>query len=325
MLNNGETVAGYRVEEHVASGTAGQVYRVVHVDRGTEHALKYLPLANSEQRSRFLREAETLRKLAHPNVVQLTEVIQIGADPALVMEFVRGPSLEEWMVEDRQIRDIEQMFMGIVKGVAHAHMHGIIHRDLKPNNVLLAQTSSGLVPKVVDFGLSKLEDPATGLALTRTDMSIGAAAYKSPEQIVDPRVVDSRTDVFSLGCLLYEMACGRSAFGGGDPLEVMNAVRNGVYTPPGELRADLSDRFTQAIEGCLRVDPALRLGSCEALLSALGEGTAMTPISAPVRDERPTLDAPRRQGTPLSAVGVALIVAAVVVAVGLMGLSVVGG
>jgi len=313
MFQPGEHIHGYRVEAQVATGSMGIVYRVVHVARGTTHALKYLPLASADQQARVRREAANLQRLSHPNVVSLTEVLEIDGRPGLIMEYVEGPTLADWMHEHHSPRTIEQLFLGIIKGVAHAHQHGVVHRDLNPANVLLAETPNGLLPKVADFGLSKLESPPVGAAsITSTDVAIGAEGYKAPEQITDPRNVDARADIFSLGCLLYEACCGVPVFGGADPLERMNAVKSGRYTSPHQHRPDLPDRFVWAIEGCLRPNIMLRLPTCEALLSVLGEGSAMTPIAAPSRGVDPTASIveptpPRSQGA-IMAVAALLVV-----------------
>ncbi len=318
-LEPGTTVGPYRVAAHIATGSMGRVYRVEHVERGTTHAMKFLPLANHQQRERIAREADTLERLTHPNVVSLTEVVLVERDPALIMEYVEGPSLREWMGHGpHPMRQVERLFLGIVKGVAHAHRSGVIHRDLRPENVLLQQTPGGLVPKVLDFGLAKLLEPGERAALTHSDMSIGAAHYTAPEQITDPSSVDSRADIFSLGCLLYEMATGQRAFEGDDPLELMNAVAAGRYADPRELRPEISDRFHGAILGSLAIDPNRRLGDCETLLSVLGEGAAMTPVSAPTRDDVPP-------GRERSAPGPTSEVPWAWFAVGVLGVLVVGG
>ena len=274
MLEAGTVVGPYRVEAHVATGGMGEVYRVVHQERGTSHALKYLPLMSSRIRKRLLREAEVMMRLSHPNVVNLTEVLDIDGDPGILMEFIDGPSLSRWLRTHRlSVDQAEHLFRGILSGVGHAHRKGLVHRDLKPSNILLARTADGLVPKVADFGIAKESDPGGKEKLTRTGHSLGSPAYMAPEQIQDAHEVDARADLFSLGCLFYEMVCGERAFKGKDTLEVLNAVTQGHYVPPEQVVPDLPARIGEVIARCLVQDRARRIESCEAVVALLdGEG-----------------------------------------------------
>jgi serine/threonine-protein kinase len=275
VLEVGRVVAGYRIERPLGSGAMGEVYLVHHVERDTPHALKYMPLPSRKIRQRLLREAEAQTRLSHPNVVTLTEVIDVDGDPGLVVEYVEGPTLDEWLAQNRpSLHVAETMFRGILAGVAHAHRRGLVHRDLKPSNVLLARTGTGLLPKVADFGIAKLveggdEDPA---GITRTGTSLGSPAYMAPEQMRDARDVEKSADLWSLGCMLYELVCGARPFVGPDVLVVMNAAQAGDYAAPTQHRPDLPERFTKAITACLQVDPARRVGACEDLVAILDAG-----------------------------------------------------
>ncbi len=279
MLEPGTVVGSYRVEAHVATGGMGEVYRVVHVERGTSHALKYLPLMSSRIRKRLLREAEVMMRLSHPNVVNLTEVLDVEGDPGIIMEYIDGPTLSRWLRTHRPtIEEAEQLFKGILAGVGHAHRKGMVHRDLKPSNILLARTADGIVPKVADFGIAKASDTgSTREKLTRTGHSLGSPAYMAPEQILDAHNVDARADLFSLGCLLYEMACGERAFKGKDTLEVLNAVSQGHYVPPDQVVPDLPPRIGVAILQCLAQDRERRVQTCEALVALLESGDDAAP------------------------------------------------
>lgn len=292
MLQPGAEVGDYRVEAHVATGAMGEVYRVRHRSRGTVHALKYLPLASSRVRKRLLREAESQTRLSHPNVVTLTEALDFGGDPALIMEFVDGPSLSAWL-EGRtlELREAESLFVGIVSGVAHAHRRGLVHRDLKPSNVLLARTPAGLVPKVADFGIVKaMDEEEGGERLTFTGSSLGSPAYMAPEQIKDAHEVDQRADVFSLGCLFYEMICGCRAFEGRDMLDVLNAVSEGDYEPPQNVVSDLPDRIVQVITCAMARDRDDRFADCDQMLDVLLAGEEITAIRPEVPPSEETTD-----------------------------------
>lgn len=290
MLEPGAVVSGYRVESVLGKGAMGEVFKVRHLERGTLHALKYLPLANRKARQRILREGQAQTRLHHPNVVTLTEVLEIDGDPGLIMEYVDGPTLEAWLAGHQATpAEAEALFRLIVAGVAHAHRKGLVHRDLKPANVLLAKVGGSLVPKVADFGIAKIIDTSGPLqaGLTRTGTSLGSPAYMAPEQIRDAREVDPAADVWSLGCLLYELLLHRRAFDGADLLDLMNAVQAGRFLPPRELRPDLPERFVRAIEGSLQVERDDRFPTCDDLISALDDGGHATITHGVVRTSTP--------------------------------------
>lgn len=317
MLERGQRIGEYEVEAHIATGSMGHVYRVRHVARDTRHALKFLPLANQMVRHRMLLEAVNLERLQHPNVVTLTEVIEVDGDPGLVMEYVDGPTLRSWLAKPRSLMELEQVFQGVVRGVAHAHRHGIVHRDLTPLNILLVRTPQSVLPKVADFGLAKAVDPEADLGgLSATDVALGGAAYRAPEQLATPGLVDRRADVFSLGVLLHEMMVGRLPFEGRDPLELANRIRAGRRSPVATIRPDLPHRIVAAIDGCLEPDPDKRIPSCNVLLQVLAEGGAATPVAAPSRGE--SEDAPSLLETAMFGVMGALIVVALGLAVFLL-------
>lgn len=273
VLEPGDRVGDYVVEREVGAGSIGHVYRVHHVARGTLHALKFVATPGERARARLNREAAVLQRLSHPNVVTLTEVLEINGEPALVLEYVDGPTLATWAAaEDRSLAEIETLFRGIVAGVAHLHRRGLVHRDLRPQNVLLAPTSDGLVPKVADFGLAKVLDPAMGTVYPATQMNLGAPGYAAPEQLRDARSVDAGADIFSLGCILYELVCRRPAFTGSDLLTMMNATARGRFKDPKAVRPELPERFAVVIRACLEPDRDRRIASCDELLRVLGDG-----------------------------------------------------
>jgi serine/threonine-protein kinase len=155
-----------------------------------------------------------------------------------------------------------------------------VHRDLKPGNVLMEDTEKGPVPKVADFGLAKVRlddpigDPETytlwddRVPLTRSGAALGTPEYMAPEQVRDAAKVDARADLFSLGCILYELACGKQAFSG-DVVDVYKAVTDGRYVPPEELAPELPDAVVVAIHSLLSVDADARLATCDQLLTLL--------------------------------------------------------
>jgi len=221
--------------------------------------------------ARLLQEGQLQASLRHPNIVAVTDVLEFNGAPALVMELVCGPSLSEWLLHNRP--DVElavELFAGIVRGVGHAHNKGMIHRDLKPANVLLAHQNGILVPKVTDFGLAKSVETGTGI--TQSGVSMGTPEFMAPEQIRDASNVDHRADMFSLGCILYQMLSGRSPFGKGDIVRVFNAVTRGEYMPIQTLVSDVPRNVKKAVTQLLLVDMDERLSNCDDLLALLGEG-----------------------------------------------------
>jgi serine/threonine protein kinase len=313
LLQPGHTIDRYKVESLLGSGGTAVVYKVKHRQLNTTHALKVLSITSSSIRERMIREGQVQATLRHLNVVAVTDVLDIDGAPGLLLEYIEGPSLEDALRRYRlSLDDAETLFLGILSGVRHAHQHGLVHRDLKPANVLLARTPEGFVPKVTDFGLAKVlqgEGEATGQ--TRNGIAMGTPHYMAPEQIRDARNVDQRADVFSLGCLLYELCTGERTFPGDNALAIYNAVCAGEFVPPRDIAPDLPDRFDVAIRGALLLDPSKRIPDCDTLLAVLkGEqawnvpNPGKTPSPAPTRPPSlPPGELEKTEAIPLAARG----------------------
>ncbi|MCO4747204.1 MAG: protein kinase [Proteobacteria bacterium] len=257
QIELGRQVERYTIEALIGEGGQGRVFRVRHMQLGTEHALKVVLNATPGVRDRLLREGRAQAKLRHPNIVNVTDVIDVDGQPGLVMEFVRGPALDDLLHDQTlTIEQVDLLARGILEAMAHAHSHRFIHRDLKPANIMCAVSSRGLVPKVADFGLVKaLGAEGAGLRQTRSGVMMGSAHYMSPEQIRSTKSVDERSDVWALGCILYEMLTGKVPFDGGEDLfEIFAAITSGTHTPIGEVRPDTPPRMRRAIESALVVD-----------------------------------------------------------------------
>ena len=237
MLDTGQTVDRYTVDSIIGYGGTAVVYLVKHVQLSTQHALKVLSVSSGAIRERMLREGRVQAALTHPNVVAVSDVLDVDGSPGLLMEYIEGPSLEDALKQFRiSLEDAETLFRGIVLGVHAAHGTGLVHRDLKPANVLLAESDVGFVPKVTDFGLAKvIVGDGIEVGTTRAGIAMGTPSYMSPEQIRDARKVDQRADIFSLGCLLYELVTGQRTFPGDEALTIYNAVTAGEYLPVEQL------------------------------------------------------------------------------------------
>lgn len=247
------------------------VYLVRHVDLGTAYAMKVLHVPAAAIQQRLLLEGRVQSRLRHANLVAVTDMVDVESAPGLVMEWVAGPPLDQWLQHTRlSWPQADALARGILAGVAHAHAHGLVHRDLKPANVLLALEPTGVVPKVSDFGLAKLlSTDEGGPSQTRSGIAMGSPAYMSPEQIRDARRVDQRADVFALGAVLYELATGIRAFGGGgDALEIFDHIRRGAFRDPRELAPELPESCATLIERCLSIDRDDRPADAAAVLEA---------------------------------------------------------
>ncbi len=271
MLSPGQIIDRYEVEGVIGRGGTAVVYRVRHRQLNTLHALKVLSITSPAIRERMILEGRVQASLRHLNVVAVTDVLEVDGMPGLLLEHIEGPSLEDALRKYKlTVADAEVLFLGVLAGVRHAHHHGLVHRDLKPANVLLAQTPEGYVPKVTDFGLAKvLQGDAEAPSSTRTGTAMGTPHYMAPEQIRDARHVDQRADIFSLGCILYELVTGERAFPGEDALTVYNAVVSGNYIPTRHFVPDLPEPFDVAIRGSLVLDPRRRIPDCAKLLEVL--------------------------------------------------------
>ncbi len=284
MLTIGQTLHRFRVEELVGRGGMATVFRVRHLQLESDHALKVLFVTSPSVRERLLLEGKVQANLRHPNIVSVTDVLELDGVPALVMEYVDGPSLDHWLAEHRPTLDEALwLFRGILRGVGAAHARGVVHRDLKPANVLLAPSSLGFVPKVTDFGLVK--SLIVNDDYSQEGTAIGTPEYMSPEQIRDASRVDQRADMWALGCILYELVCGCRPFVADDRLQTFEAIVGGRRKAASTHVPDLPRAVVRTIDGLLQLDPADRLPDAEATIGVL-YGSQSPPPKGP----RPLLE-----------------------------------
>ena len=270
------TIDGYEVVRLLGGGGMGRVYLVEHTAHRTVHALKVLRFYSAALSARLRTEGRLQATLHHDNIVRVHDVVEASGQPAVVMEYVPGPTLSALVGLGYQFSpaEVDALGRGIVAGVAAAHARGWVHRDLKPDNILLATIGSALVPKVADFGLVKvLDDDGRADAGTTTRHGVGTRRYMSLEQLVGAPV-DQRMDVFSLGALLYEIAEGIPAFPTIADWE--RAIRHDRVPAVG--RSDLPDRIRRAI--ALALGPHRdRPAQAEALLALWADGAPLVPPS----------------------------------------------
>ncbi|MCO4748250.1 MAG: serine/threonine protein kinase [Proteobacteria bacterium] len=269
-LAPGTVVDRYTVERLLGEGGVALVYLARHNELHTVHALKVLSISSPSVKARLLREGRVQAQLRHPNVVNVTDVVDVSGDHGLVMDYVRGPTLFELLAHNQlDTEQADSVAVGVLSGVRAAHEAGLIHRDLKPANVLIDARGGRLVPKVADFGLAKIA--SGGLRSTRSGVALGTPSYMAPEQIRSAKDVDHRADVFALGAILYELYCGAQAFPGGDVLDIFKRVTSGAFIPPREHVPGLPDRVERAIVGALAVAVQDRIPTVQALIDILLE------------------------------------------------------
>src|SRR3989449_7552328 len=231
----GQELSHYRITGRLGEGGMGVVYRAVDTRLDRTVALKVLPaakIADPERKRRFVQEARSASSLNHPNIVTIYDIGAVGAMHYIAMEYVSGSTLHGHMASGTLTpKRTLQYAVQIADALAAAHTAGIVHRDLKPGNIMV--TGRGRV-KILDFGLAKLTDTDEASDLMATvDMVpktiegtiIGTAAYMSPEQ-AEGKKVDARSDIFSLGTVLYEMVTGRRPFEGQSAISTMAAIIN---------------------------------------------------------------------------------------------------
>jgi tetratricopeptide (TPR) repeat protein/TolB-like protein len=269
----GQTFGHYQVLEGIGSGGMGEVYRARDLRLGREVALKILSadlLSDESARRRFSREAMALAKLNHPNVATLYEFAEHEGIEFLAMELVVGPPLNE-RIRSGPLPEPELLKLGaqLAEGLSAAHAEGVIHRDLKPANIAIA--SDGRL-KILDFGIATLthanNTTATNTQLTNPDMLPGTLPYMSPEQL-QGEPADARSDVYSAGAVLYEIATGRRPFTQSGSAALMNAILNTDPVAPSQHNRRISPDLNGVILKALSKDPAQRYQSASELRTAL--------------------------------------------------------
>jgi serine/threonine-protein kinase len=277
-LAPGTVLGRYEIGRQLGRGGMGAVYEAVHRDLRKQVAVKVLSaaLAHDEvARQRFLREGEAVSRIRHPHVVDVTDVGAEGEHLYLVMELLQGEDLAS-RIQRGPLAPTEavDLLLPVLAGVHAAHQEGIIHRDLKPENIFLArQRIGGLVPKVLDFGVSKLATEGKAMALTGTAAVFGTPYYMPPEQIRGARQADHRSDQYALGVVLYEALTGRRPYEGENIYAILHAIGSGEFVPPRALRAEIPPALEAAILRAMSLDPAQRFPSVAAL------GTALLPLA----------------------------------------------
>jgi serine/threonine protein kinase len=256
-------VERYRIMRHVGKGGFGAVILVEDTVVGEEIILKFLNravAADDNMIERFKHELRYARRITHENVIRIHDFLTLKKSYAISMEYFPSHSLSEELKQGPvSLKRGLKIVWDICRGLSAAHQVGVVHRDIKPPNILI--NDSGLV-KVVDFGLAALSH--ADARLTRTGVLLGTPTYMAPEQ-VRARTIDARTDIYSLGVIMYELFTGRPPYVADDPMAILFQHVEGNPTPPRQLKPDIPAAVEAIILKAMWVDPAKRFQSMDDL------------------------------------------------------------
>ncbi len=274
-LSYGDEFGPYVITGFAGCGATSYVYRARRRDRFEPVAIKVLHthlVADPTRRMTFYREARIMMRIDHPNVVRFDEIIEEGDTLAFVMEYVDGPTLTEWRREAAPAIDetaLACIFVDVLRGVTAAHSEGVVHRDLKPGNILIGESDGRTVAKIIDFGVARFVDQP--LTAREESKIIGTAAYISPEEVGDPEAVGPASDLYSIGVMLYEAACGRRPFDGSEVCDLLEAHVRRAPERPVDVNPALSAGLEAVILQTLDKRPEDRFSSAPEMIGALEE------------------------------------------------------
>ncbi len=259
----GKTISHYRIIEELGRGGMGVVFKAQDTSLDRFVALKFLPShlsASDQDKARFVLEAKAASALNHPNVCTIHAIEEHEGQLFIAMEFVEGQTLRE-RKQTYSLKQTIDIAAQIADGLAAAHEHGIVHRDIKPENIMIRKDG---IAQIMDFGLAKLRQTTGASRLTKEGSTIGTIGYMSPEQ-VQGLDVDHRTDIFSLGTVLYEMLSGQLPFKGVHETAIMYEIVNVDAPPLSSIRQDIDPELDRIVLECLDKDRDERYQSAKEL------------------------------------------------------------
>jgi serine/threonine-protein kinase len=263
----GDTVGTYKIVAAIGAGGMGEVFRVEHVVTNRVEAMKILAAATStspEQDQRFLREIQLQASLSHPNIAAVHNAFWDNGHLVMIMELIQGASLRTLLEGGRiPLTTAIDYACQALAALDYAHAHGVVHRDISPANMII--TEDGIL-KLTDFGLAKsLKD----IRLTQTGALVGSLYYTSPEQVRGESNLDARSDIYSVGAVLYEMATGTKLFNSANPFTLMLAHVEQSPRRPSEVDPALPEAVNEALLKALEKDPEKRFQSAQVFRCAL--------------------------------------------------------
>lgn len=290
MLQKGTELGGYEIIEQVGMGGMATVYKAHHarLDRYVAIKVMHQTLAQEENfHARFEREARIIARLDHANIVSIYDFSEYEGNPYLVMKYVEGETLEDRLEDQKlSLNEVARVLRPVAEALAYAHGQNILHRDVKPSNIILG--TNGTV-YLTDFGLARLA--ASGSSTMSQGAMIGTPHYISPEQALGNKTLDARTDVYSLGVVLYELVVGRVPYAGDTPFSI---VHDHIYSPlpaPSTINAAVSPAVEAVLVRAMAKDPADRfqttLALIEAFEAAIADGDAPAVPTAQRREPAP--------------------------------------
>jgi len=266
VLSKGSFVSHYKITEFIGAGGMGEVYLADDTGLNRQVALKVLPpqfTFNEDFKARFRREAQAAASLNHPNIVTIHDVGEHQGRPFFVMEHIKGMGLDEAMkCMSLTLDQILEMFVHIGEGLDKAHGSGIVHRDIKPSNIMVDCDKQ---PKILDFGLASVKGTEK---LTQAGSTLGTLGYMSPEQVRGEET-DNRSDLFSLGVVMYEVVAGRNPFERENRAAILSAIMQSTPEPLARYKSDVPDELQRITSKLLEKDPSLRYQSAADMVSDL--------------------------------------------------------
>ena len=286
-ITKGTTISHYKIIEKIGAGGMGEVYLAEDTELNRNVALKFLPLhlcRDEDCRARFKREAQATAKLNHPNIVTIHEVSEYQGRPYFAMEHIEGRALRDIIKKNEfSISEIVDLAIGICEGLNKAHLAGIVHRDIKPSNIVLDADDR---PKLLDFGLAAIQGSEK---LTLTGSTLGTIGYMSPEQI-QGKEIDHRSDLFSLGVVLYELITKQNPFKRDSEAATLKAVSDDTPHPLARFRANVPEGIQGIIDKALEKDVKTRYQHADGMLSdlmrvkrSLDRGQSTVSTASPMR------------------------------------------